>query len=191
MQLGPFKIQLASRVMAIEELLTLYPYQGVFARGLKVLFDGSTSPYHIPAKSEHVPVAPSATEFDQVVSGFLMAAATTAKFIRRGDLWRAESWFAQDLRPHLLTMIRWDAADKDTWYGARFIEQWADPEILAELGSAFPNYNAESLKTSLLSLLGLFRRVGEKTGARFGLSYPVETHEKISGLIGQIFAEEP
>jgi aminoglycoside 6-adenylyltransferase len=156
------------------------------------LFDGITSSYQIPPKDDRVPLPPTAAEFDHVVSGFLMAAATTAKFIMRGDLWRAQTWFAQDLRPHLLTMIRWHAygEGKDLWYGARFIEQWADPRIVAQLGNAFPDYDADSLKTALIDLFDLFGWVSEETAVRFRFSYSITGHRKIEALIEQIFAEE-
>ncbi len=50
-------------------------------------------------------------------------------------------------------MTRWhaQAAGRDTWYGGRFMDEWADPRALAALPQVFPGFERESLQTSLLA----------------------------------------
>jgi aminoglycoside 6-adenylyltransferase len=173
--------------LELDLLLKLYPYQGVFGRGIKVLFDRLGSPRTIPPKS-FVPSPPPTTEqFGQVVNGFLMATATTAKFIARGDLWRAQRWFANDLRRHLLTLIEWQADGKDTWYAGRFFETWADARVRAALPQIFPGYDQQDMKHALRASLDHFHWLGKETAARFGFTYPETTHERIAALVETIF----
>ncbi|MFN8561735.1 MAG: aminoglycoside 6-adenylyltransferase [Anaerolineae bacterium] len=177
----------------LDALLPLYPYQGVFARGIRVLFDRLGTPRVIAPKPVPPPASPTAAEFANRVSGFLMAAATTAKFIARGDYWRAQRWFANDLHVHLLALIEWHArasdAERDTWYAGRFIEQWADPRAVAALPQSFALYERDSLQRALWAMLDLFRVLGEETAARLGYAYPIEAHEQIAALVREILDE--
>jgi hypothetical protein len=190
LKLDVVMIQIDEPAHDLETLMQPLPYQGVFGRGVRVLFDRNGAARTLPPKPFVPDAPPSAAEFGQVVSGFLMASATTAKFIARGDFWRAQNWFAADLRTHLLTMLRWQALGQDTWYGGRFMEQWADPRALAALPVCFPAFERESLQTSLLGMLGLFRAVGGDTAVKFGFEYPADAHEKIAALVGAIFRVE-
>ncbi len=179
-------LQVDDSSLDLEVLMRRYPYQGVFARGLKVLFDQHGQARSLPPQAIKVPTPPSASAFDQAVNGFLLEAATTAKFIVRGDFWRAQHWFAYDLRPCLLKLMEWHAHGRDTWYNGRFIERWADPRVLAALPQTFALYNRESLLMALRSLLELFRLLGEETATRFNFTYPVEMHRKITNLIDSL-----
>lgn len=189
LKLDAVLLQVEDASLDLEALLTLYPYQGVFARGIHVLFDRRGAPRRIPPKPIPLPAPPTAAEFESVVHGFLLAAATTAKFVARGDYWRAQHWFAADLRPHLLKLIQWHAHGRDTWYSGRFIDQWADERIVAALPQAFALYERESLSQALRSLLDLFRTRGDETAARFGFTYPAATHAKVAALVEAILAE--
>jgi aminoglycoside 6-adenylyltransferase len=176
-------IQVDDPSLDLASLMQPLPYQGVFGRGINVLFDRSGEARTIPPQPFTPEAPPSEAAFANTVSGLLMASLTTAKFISRGDYWRAQNWFAQDLRPHLLTMLRWHAHGKDTWYGGRFMEQWADPRALAALPLMFPAFERESLHAALLNILETFRWLGEETAARFGYTYPSEAHNQIAELV--------
>ena len=189
LKLDVVMIQVDEPARELDALMQPLPYQGVFGRGVRVLFDRNGAPRFLPPKPVVPDAPPSAAEFGQVVNGFLMASATTAKFIARGDFWRAQNWFAADLRPHLLTMLRCQVHGADTWYGGRFMEQWADPRALAALPVCFPAFERESLQTSLLGMLELFRVTGEETAAKFGYEYPAATHEKIAALVANILSD--
>jgi aminoglycoside 6-adenylyltransferase len=190
MKLDIVVLQVAEPTLDLDALLKLYPYQGVFGRGVKVLFDRLGAPRDLPAKPFESPAQPTAAEFTQVCSGFLIGCATVAKFIARGDVWRAQLWFANDLRVHLLSMLAWHAHGRDTWYSGRFLYSWADPRALAALPSIFPPYEAIETRQALRKILDLFHQFGEETAVRFSLHYPSSTHERIADLIETIFSEE-
>ncbi len=182
-------VRVEDPTLDLETLLALHPYQGVISRGVSVLFDRNASPRQLPPKPLPLRALPTAAEFDKTIRGFFLAITTTAKRIARGELWRAQEGFSQNLRRYLLRMIEWHAYGKDTWYSARFIEHWADPRILAALPQAFPALERASLQTSLWALLDLFRWIAGECAARFGFSYPTYTHEQIVALTDSIFRE--
>ncbi len=173
----------------LESLLAFYPYQGVFGRGLNVLYDRAGVPRRIPPRQFAPPAPPTAEAFDVVVSEFLLEALTSAKFIRRGDFWRAQRWLTEFLRRCLLRMIEWHAYGRDTWYSGRFIEDWADPRVRAALPATFALYERASLSAALSAMLALMRLTGEDVAARFGFVYPAQAHEQIRNLVEQIVVE--
>ena len=187
LKLDAVLIQIDDPSLPLAAIMQPLPYQGVFARGITVLFDRLGEARVISPQPFMPEAPPSAAEFTNTVSGFLMASATIAKFIARGDYWRAQGWFAQDLRPHMVALLRWHAHGKDTWYGGRFMEQWADPRALAALPGMFPAFERESLQTTLLNMLDTFRWLGDEVAARFGYTYPTEAHEKIVRLVVKTF----
>jgi aminoglycoside 6-adenylyltransferase len=172
----------------LEDLLRRYPYQGVFRRGIKVLFDRHGEPRPIPPQPAVIPAPPSAAAFDHTISGLLLESVTTAKFIARGDFWRAQHWLAYDLRSALLRLVEWHSHGRDTWYNGRFLNTWADPRVMVAMPNTFALYERESLTIALLTLLDTCRFVGEETAQRFGFTYPHETQDKITSLIETILA---
>jgi len=170
----------------LELLLSRYPYQAVFARGVRVLFDQQGQPRSLPTQAVSLPVPPSAADFDHLVSGFLVEAVTMAKFALRGDFWRSQHWLADELRPRLLTLMAWHAYGRDVWYNGRFMDSWADPRCLAALPQLFAHYDRASLVNALHTLLDLFLLIGEETAVRFRFTYPTETHHKIARYIDNL-----
>jgi aminoglycoside 6-adenylyltransferase len=183
-------LQVENPTLDLDALLKLYPYQGVFGRGVKVLYDRLGAPRDLAPEPFETPAPPTAAEFAQVVNGFLIGCATVAKFIARGDVWRAQLWFANDLRVHLLRILAWHAHGRDTWYSGRFFDSWADPRALAALPRIFPAYEALAMRQALREILDLFHQFGKETAERFDLRYPADTHERIADLIETIFSEE-
>lgn len=182
-------LQVDEPAATLEDLLQRYPYQTVFARGVKVLFDRHGQARSLPTRPVIAP-PPSASEFEHVVNGFLLESVTTAKFIARGDFLRAQHWLAHDLRPNLLKLIAWHANGRDTWYNGRFIDVWADPRVLTSLPHTFALYERDSLYRALHTLLDLCRLVGEETADHFTFTYPTETHLKITHLIKTILESD-
>lgn len=176
-------------LQSLDEILQAYTHWHAIQRGVDVLFDRLGTRRKISPMPFTPENPPSLDEFTNTVNGALLASATVAKFVARGDYWRAQHWFAADLRPHLLTLMRWQALGKDTWYGGRFMEQWADPGILAALPQVFPVFERASLQQSLLAILDIFLLLGTKTAAQFDYQYPAATHEKVRKLIQNTFSE--
>jgi aminoglycoside 6-adenylyltransferase len=179
----------------LEAILEAHPYKNVFARGVKVLYDAKASPRMLPPKPVTPTAPPTAATFDAVVSEFLLEGATTAKFIARGDLWRAQRWMGDFMRRCLLRVIEWHAIgsgdERDTWYGGRFMEQWADARFLAARLDIFAQFERGSMIRALRAMLDLMRLLGTETAARFELRYPAETHDKIAASIETTLKETP
>jgi hypothetical protein len=187
LKLDAVLLQVEDASLDLDSLLALYPYQGVLGRGVKVLFDRLGSPRHIPPKPFAPPAPPTAGEFDHTVSGFLMAAVTVAKFIARGDFYRAQRWFANDLHVNLLRLIEWHAHGANTWYSGRFIERWAGERERELLAQTFAHSTRDDLQRALLTMLDDFRILDEEMAARFSFTYPVETHRQVQELVITIF----
>lgn len=170
----------------LDELVTPFDDWDAFRRGATVLYDRDGAPRPLASKAPRAQEPPTAAAFENVINGVLMASLTTAKFTARGDLWRAQRWFANDLHVHLLRLMEWQAFGQDTWYGGRFMGAWADERAVAALPSVFPSYDKDSMARAILAVLELARRLGEDVAARFGFVYPAEPHEKIRGLVNKV-----
>ena len=170
----------------LDAMLAAFPYQDVLSRGVRILFDRSGSPRYITPKPFMSP-PPTQEAFIHLGDGFLLNAVTGAKFIARGDLWRAQRWLSENLRRLLLTLVEWHAYGRDTWYGGRFIETWADPRVLETLPQIFPQYDPSSMKRALLAMLDLFRWLGQETADRFGYEYPA-AHDRAASLIHTVLS---
>lgn len=177
----------------LEALVEPFDDWDAFRRGANVIFDRSGAPRALPPKPPKSRALPTAAEYDNVVSGVLLAALTTAKFVARGDYWRAQRWFANDLHPHLLTLAEWQAQaaqpGRDTWYAGRFLDDWADARVIAALPQLFPQYDRASLSAALIALLDLTRWLGGDVAEKLGFRYPAQAHDRIAELMRTILAE--
>jgi aminoglycoside 6-adenylyltransferase len=68
-------------------------------------------------------------------------------------------------------MTEWHARatncwDYDTWHGGRFLEQWADPRIVARLRDTFAHYDEDDVWRTLLAMMNLFRWVAGETAVQ-------------------------
>ncbi len=183
----------ADEMVALETMVQAFEHWDAFRRGATVLYDRDGSPRKFAPKPPKAQPAPSAAEFANVVSGVRLAAVTVAKFIARGDFWRAQRWFANDLHPHLLKLMEWQAQaaaqERDTWYAGRFLDQWADSRAVAALPGVFPQFERESLKAALLALLDVTHWLGEAAASGFGFPFSTATHDEITALVKQILSE--
>lgn len=176
--------------LGLEALLAKHRYQNVFARGVYVLYDRLAPPRRLAPKPVTLPAAPTAHQFDSTVSELLLESVTTAKFIARGDFWRAQRWLGEFVRARLLTLVEWQAYGRDTWYRGRFLERWADPRALAALPRTFALYDRDSLGAALLAALDLARDAGGDVAGHFGFAYPSDAHAKVAALAAHILAGE-
>lgn len=151
--------------------------QDMIKRGVKVLHDktGILTKLPTPSKtrvaSKHAP--PSNGEFEQVVNDFLYHVMWTAKKWRRGELWTAKACCDSYLKRKLLRMIEWNTLaaegwDRDIWFNGRYLEEWADPEIVKALGATFAHYDHSDVKRALLATTELFLDLAADTSTKLG-----------------------
>jgi len=181
---------------SLPELLARFPYQEVWARGVRVLFDkqGSTADLPVIPLQQIQPEHPSLVQFQTLEEQCLIEAARAAKLIRRGDLWRAKQACDGELKQTLLTLLEWHARARrglahDTWYDGRFLQEWADLRALQALPGTFAAYDQTDLGRALLAHLDLFCWLAKETAEALGYSYRQERDANMLGFIRDVLEE--
>ena len=101
--------------------------------------------------------------------------------------------FGANSKSLMKTMIEWHALalsgwKRDVWFRGRFLEEWADPNVLKDLHKAFARYDEEDAKQALKASLALFSRIAKETGQKLGFGYPTEADGKIVKWVEKVLA---
>jgi aminoglycoside 6-adenylyltransferase len=154
-------------------------YRIIFPRGYQVLIDKTASDGQIVLTLEDLkqPMLPTAAEFVALNDTFLLEASRTVKFIERRDMWRAKDGVDSVLKKRLLTMLEWHARakyglERDTWYYGRYLAEWTDPEVVAQLPETFGTYDPVDLGRALQATLSLYNQLAAETAVRLDFDYP-------------------
>lgn len=159
-----------------------------YRRGVRVLLDkdGEAEKFLslFPARSTtHKP--PNARQFQQAIDEFWFKAVWTAKHLWRGEVWHARASGSEGrLRELLLQMIEWHAWSMhglgyETWSDGRFLEEWADPRVLAHLPDAFAQYRASPMERGLVETADLFAWLSEETAENLGFDHSPELAQTV------------
>jgi aminoglycoside 6-adenylyltransferase len=197
---GGFKVDfyfapIAERA-SLAETLPHMPFQGVLARGLRVLLDktgiaagrddneSADETRHVAPSNAATSWPPAFERFQAEANSTLLSASRAVKFIRRNDLWRAKFQVDTDLKRRLLTFIEWQAQAAtgrmvDTWYDGRFMTDWATPDVLKALPQTFGAFAAGDLLRALEATLALFNWLARDTAGRLGYGYPQTNQESV------------
>ncbi len=178
----------------LQQMIDQSPYHFVLQRGARVLVDkdGLRAPLVLP---EPQPASlPARNEFLAAVHGFLLSVGRLARELKRGELWRAKVTCDCDLKGRLLEMLEWHARaaynpERDTWYGGRFLEEWADPRAMEMLPTTFAAYDASDIQRALFATLDLFRWLAIETAERLGDAYPKLTDWLVTQWLESLFTE--
>ncbi len=169
---------------SLADQLMHFPFQNVLARGIRILVDKfpQSRPLLISPRPFQMPTA---KRFEHVVADFWIVTTRVAKFIQRGDLWRAVTMLYCKMRFHLVTVMEWHAhalhgLDYDTWYDGRFIDEWLDAETLSSLPDLFARYTAADLRIALQNMVNLFRRLSQVVAHNLGYDYPQAADDQLS-----------
>jgi aminoglycoside 6-adenylyltransferase len=142
---------------------------GIAAQGMKTLLDKDAMlPESMEPPATKGTEQPTLLEFQEVIADFWFHIVWTTKKLMRGELWTAKHCCDVHMKGLLLRMIEWHARatkgwDLDVRYGGRFLEQWADPGVVAELPDIFAQYDEDDIWRALFSSGNLFRRMAEET----------------------------
>ncbi len=165
---------------SLAEMAGYFPYLYVFERGSRVLVDKDPAarPCILPAPPPR-PV-PGQAEFDNLIANILLELTRAAKLARRGELWRAAGAINTDVQGNLLTLIELHSGtNRDSggfaWYYGRFLEEWADPRVLAALPDTFAENTPQGIRCAVNASLDLLAWLGPETAHRLGLCYPAES----------------
>jgi len=164
----------------------------VFGRGMRVILDkdGMATQLRTVISSIETPTSrpPTQHEFLEVVNDFIYHAVFTVKHLQRGELWSTVTCLNCYMQRLLLRMMEWHARathgwNYDTWFRGRFLEEWAHPQALKELRSAFAHYDEEDVKRALLAAMELFRWMAMETAEKLGYPYPTKADEQVTRWI--------
>jgi aminoglycoside 6-adenylyltransferase len=165
--------------------------RAVLRRGFRILVDklGLEAPLRAGAASPPTADRPDQPAFAQLTHDFWYHLVWAAKKLRRGELWIATQACNCHLKGLLVTLLAWQAkaADPtvDTWHGGRFLERWADPQALVDLGEAYAGYDAAEVTRALWAVAELFQRLEGDCAQRLGLTLTVP-HQQLRHQLGEI-----
>ncbi len=163
-----------------------------FGRGMSMILDkdGLTEKLNaiISGIKQQKPQPATQEEFIQVINDFLYHCVWTVKHIMRGELWWALTCLNCRLASLQLLMTEWQARvthgkDYDTWFRGRFLETWANPEVITGLKGTFSHYDRNDACTALIASMNLFRQTAIETAEKLNLQYPTEVDKKITRWI--------
>lgn len=167
---------------------------GVLQRGYRVLLDKDGLAVTLTtltiSDGEHkvTNAGPTEKQYLQIVNDFLYHAVWSAKKLCRGELWTAKMCCDGYMKRQLLQAIEWHrhvtGTDSiDTWHEGRFLDSWADPQVLSKLHVAFALYEVGSVWRALDETVDLFRCLCEQVGNLLGYTFPASGAEYADGLL--------
>ena len=150
-----------------------------YKRGYKVLVDKDGLSKYIPQEDVYavklVPI--TEPEFINLENDFWFHTVWATKKLLRGELWAAKYCVDTYMKGLLLTLIESYAhvkngMDYNTWHNGRFIDTWADTQVLNELRNAFSHYDKEDITRALAVTMRLFKWMSFEIAEKLGFEYP-------------------
>jgi aminoglycoside 6-adenylyltransferase len=131
---------------------------------------------------------PTPQEFVNLVSDVYFHYLWAYKKLLRGEYWVALRCIDTYLKDRLLTMIEWyehtrHGADYITFYQGRFLEQWIDPDLAAELALVFSRYDPDEMERTLIRSMNFFTKLAKYTAERNFYPFPEQGRQKLSEWI--------
>lgn len=166
------------------------PCNEVMNRGYIVLYDAmgisSLLKEYIKPVVKHD--LPSEEEFLNMVNDFLYHIVWSCKKLQRGELWTAMfciDVYMKNLLLRIMEMYTICVHQADVWHKGRFLEKWADEEIILKLRSCFAHYDREDMFSALVSTYELFSKLARAVAGYCSYSYPDEADAYASELMRQ------
>lgn len=161
----------------------------VIARGIRFLVDKDGLEQVAASIPPPAPTAPpNATRFTQTVFDYWYHALWAHRKLARGEVWVAVTCAGSYMPRLLLRMIEWHSRMRnpksyDTWHAGRFLEEWADPDVVAALAGVFPTYDPQLIVDAIDAMDALFARLARDVADGLGLTYPTSAEEAVQQLI--------
>ena len=193
---GGFDVDFALlTVPAVEHMLEHDPNAGItaFGRGHRVLLDKDGLAEHVlgavaKAIMEPTDRTPSAHDLRELCADFWYHTVWTAKHLRRGELWWAKGCCDGLLKELLRRMLEWEAVakERDAWFRGRFLEEWADPDTVAGLRTAFAHYDEAETWVALERTMDLFAEATHRVTDLLDEPYPEAMERHARELVAEI-----
>lgn len=154
----------------------------VMNRGYEILYDAEGYSALLKENISHELRAfdLSESEFNNMVNDFFFHVIWASKKLYRGELWSAKMCVDAYLKNHLLKLIELYSASKyhvDVWHDGRFLDRWAEKEILMDLKKCFAHYDREDIESALSATFELFCRLADRTAKMKEYQYPKEAQD--------------
>ena len=164
----------------------------VMNRGYRVLYDDMDCTELLKQHISHTIAHPdlSEKEFLNLVNDFFFHTVWASKKILRGELWSAKMCIDAYLKNYLLKIMEMYCTSKyqaDVWHDGRFLDRWAEKEILESLKTCFAHYEREDMVAALVSTKELFSKLAYEAAERKGYSYPKEAEDYAGMLLHEYF----
>jgi aminoglycoside 6-adenylyltransferase len=169
-----------------QEYLLHGPFMEVLVFGLRLLVDKRGEFTDLPQKVERAGAAalPDERAYTTSLHCFWMNCTRVAKFLRRGDLWRAKMLCDCNMKQQLLTLLEWLALAEGTsagqvWYDGRNLPSWANAPALEALPATFGRFECADLWRALYASMQLFQRLAQECSHRLGYPYPKDLERRV------------
>jgi len=185
------EISIYSLDALIEMRSALPPY---LEPGYEILVDKDKQACNLPKASRTYtpPENPTPEAYLAVTQRFWFNAFNTARYIWRGELWRAKT-FDWQLKQDLLQMMGWHAAlcrgqANFTTYEGKHLQDWTDPETYAALKAAFGRFDPSDSWLALEETIKIFTRLSKEAAVTLEIDYPQELEANFIDLIADLRA---
>jgi len=162
----------------------------ILQRGFRPLVNKDAVELDVP-EAEPAAVAPSPSEFSNLVNDYWFHLVWTAKKLRRGELLTALEATNGYLRALLVRTVRWHAIargprGRDVWHGARFFEAWADPRVIREFPETVAQYDARSVARALRANRTLFGWLTDELTESLSVPSPIPDRAGLSTYLDSL-----
>ncbi len=167
-----------------------------FETGYKILIDKDKQARKLPKPRGDFqpPLQPTAETFSELFNRFWYHGYHVAKYLWRGDLWRAKH-YDWALKQDLLTMMGWYAnlcldVRQLTLYEGRQIKNWVDPETYTGLMTIFGRFYPADSWRALEDTRRIFYRLARHVAKAIDITYPSEKEETLTAFIQNLQKSE-
>lgn len=173
------------REAGLAEMIEGFPFHNVLMRGMRVLVEKVQGP-PVTLGQPAAPTLPDAAAFERQIHVALLEMFRAWKLAGRGELWRSARVVNYQMHDALLPLIGWHALalhGKTPGPYGRFLEEWADPNVLALLEGVYAKNTRESITRALQNAQRLLALLVIETVEKTNLPYPVEALEKMGAWV--------
>lgn len=132
----------------------------------------------------------SEAEFMNLINDFWFHSIWTAKKILRGELLTAKYCLDTYMKRLLLKMVEEYTLlyreGRDVWYNGRFIEKWADQQILEKLRLCYAKYDSEDMIYALYETMCLFQFVSEQAALKESYQSPDDAASQANAIVRRL-----
>jgi aminoglycoside 6-adenylyltransferase len=153
---------------------------GILRRGYRIVYDEVGLERDLGGVNPSVDAPLDAARLAQLANDFWYHALWAAKKLRRGELYVAKQACDGYLKALLVELLATDAREsgREPWQRGRFLERWAEPHDLAELGETYAVYDAPDIARAIKATASMFKRLEAEVSDRRGLE-PFVDHDEV------------